>query len=180
MNLHRLMTKNNYNKIIHSLHSNFMDVAIESMKAAAEEVKLKEGNGNVAASFDGPWQKRGHASLDGIFSAISISTGKLFDFEVKSKNCKGCEAHRHLDKLSEEYLSWKLDHRAECSTSHTGSSGQMEVSGTLDMYKRLSEKNGLHYVSFIGDGDSSTYKTVSNAKPYGDGVEIVKKERFQK
>eukprot|EP00112_Aurelia_sp_Birch-Aquarium-sp1_P016878 Seg3860.2 transcript_id=Seg3860.2/GoldUCD/mRNA.D3Y31 product="hypothetical protein" protein_id=Seg3860.2/GoldUCD/D3Y31 len=52
----------------------------------------------------------------------------------------------------------------------------MEVSGTLDMYKRSFEKNGLRYVSFIGDGDSSTYKTVSNSKPYGDGVEIVKKE----
>jgi len=37
-------------------------------------------------------------------------------------------------------------------------------------------ENGLRYLSFIGDGDSSTYKTVSEAKPYGNEVEIVKKE----
>ena len=176
MNMHRPMTKNNYNKIIHSLHESFMNVASESMKVAAEDLKSKENTGDIAASFDGSWQKRGHASLNGIVSAISISTGKVLDFEVKSKKCKGCEAHMHLDKSSEEYLSWKLDHNAECSTNHTGSSGQMEVNGTLEMYKRSCEKNGLRYVSFIGDGDSSTYKTVSSSKPYGDEVEIVKKE----
>ncbi len=34
-----------------------MEVPEESMTAAAEQVKEKEGTGNIAASFDGSWQK---------------------------------------------------------------------------------------------------------------------------
>ena len=43
------------------------------------------------------------------------------------------------------------------------------------MYQRSVEKNGVRYVSFIGDGDSSTFQTIKYAKPYGDDI-IVKKE----
>ena len=36
-------------------------------------------------------------------------------------------------------------------------------------------KNGLRYVSFIGDSDLSTFQTIKDAKPNGDDI-IVKKE----
>ena len=52
----------------------------------------------------------------------------------------------------------------------------MEVGGTMAMYERSVQKNGLRYVLFIGDGDSSTFQTVSDAKPYGNDVTITKKE----
>ena len=52
----------------------------------------------------------------------------------------------------------------------------MEVDGVLDMFKRSVEKKDLRYLSFIGDGDSSTFKTVSEAKPYGSDVVVEKKE----
>lgn len=176
MNMHKPMTKKNYQNIISTLHTGYMEVAEESMKTAAEEVKKEDDTNDIAASFDGSWQKPGHSSLNGIVSAISISTGKVLDFEVKSKKCKGCEAHANMNKDSEEYLSWKLDHSFECSTNHVGSSGSMEVAGVKAMYERSVQKNDLRYVSFIGDGDSSTYQTISNAKPYGADVHITKKE----
>ena len=176
MNMNQPMTRNNYSKLIDSLHTEYMNEAEESMKNAAEEVIAKEESTDIAASFDGSWQKPGHASLNGIVSAISVSTGKVLDFQVKSKKCKSCEAHKDMDQTSEKYLAWKLDHASTCGTNHVGSSGKMEVDGILEMYKRSEERHGLRYVSFIGDGDSSTYQTVSNQKPYGEDITIVKKE----
>ena len=176
MNMPKPMTKSNYQKIINSLHENYMKVAESSMKHAAEELKLKEKSTDISASFDGSWQKPGYSSLNGIVSAISISTGKVLDFEVKSKKCKECEVYNKMDRDSEKYLSWKADHALECSTNHIGSSGSMEVTGVKSMYERSVDKTGLRYTNFIGDGDSSTFLTVSQAKPYGEDVTITKKE----
>ncbi|XP_065066739.1 uncharacterized protein LOC135692514 [Rhopilema esculentum] len=176
MNMQQPMTRNNYNKLIDSLHTVYMNEAEQSMKNAAEQVKAKEQSTDITASFDGSWQKPGHASLNGVVSAISVLTGKVLDFQVKSKKCKSCEAHKNMDETSSKYLAWKLDHGLVCGTNHVGSSGKMEVDGILEMFKRSEEKHGLRYISFVGDGDSSTYQTVSNQKPYGEEVTIVKKE----
>ena len=176
MNMHKPMTRSNYNKIIGNMHKAYVEVASDSMKAASEELKSFEGKSDVSVSFDGSWQKPGHASLNGIVSAISVSTGKVLDYEVKSKKCKSCDAHKNMDRNSNEYQVWKVDHDLVCTTNHTGSSGKMEVDGVLDIFKRSMEKNGLRYLSFIGDGDSSTFKTVSEAKPYGSDVLVEKKE----
>ena len=34
--------------------------------------------------------------------------------------------------------------------------------------------SAMRYTRFIGDGDTNTFKTVFDAKPYGDGVDIEK------
>ena len=98
------------------------------MKHAAEEVKVKEGTADIAVSFDGSWQKQGHSSLNGILSAISVSTGKVLDYGVKSNNV---EAVMHT-------MIW--------TKNHSGSSGQMEGAGFLDIYKRSEQRYGLRYV----------------------------------
>ena len=79
MNMHKPMTRSNYNKIIGNMHKAYVEVASDSMKAASEELKSFEGKSDVSVSFDGSWQKPGHASLNGIVSAISVSTGKVLD-----------------------------------------------------------------------------------------------------
>lgn len=63
------------------------EVAEESMKKAVEE---NSGNKDIAAAFDGTWQKRGHTSLNGVVTATSFDTGKILDIEVLSKYCQGC------------------------------------------------------------------------------------------
>ena len=176
MNMPDPMNKTAYQRTINVLHNAYMHVAAESMKQASDDVKVKEDSSDIAVSFDGTWQKPGHASLNGLVTAIALSTGKVIDFQVKSKKCKGCQSHEHLDKNSEKYQTWKLNHAYNCGTNHFKSSGSMEVDATLEIFQRSVEKNGLRYVQFIGDGDSSTYQGISTAKPYGDGVEIVKKE----
>ena len=88
MNMHKPMTRQTYGKVIDSLHDVYLEIAKQSMRTAAEEIKLKEKTIDIAASFDGSWQKPGNSSLNGIVSAISVPTGNVIDFEVKSKKCK--------------------------------------------------------------------------------------------
>ena len=85
MNMDKPMTRKTYNNIVGKLNESFIEVASNSMKHAADEVKIKEGTADIAVSFDGSWQKPGHSSINGIVSAISVSTGKVLDYEVKSK-----------------------------------------------------------------------------------------------
>ena len=88
LNMNKPMTRNNYNTTVNSLHESYMAEAEQSMKIAAEEVKAKEQS---------------------VTTAISVTTSKVLDFEVKSKRCKGCETHENMDKSSEQYLNWKLE-----------------------------------------------------------------------
>ena len=51
----------------------------------------------------------------------------------------------------------------------------MEAAGALTIFKRSLDKNKLRYVSYIGDGDISSFNEVDNSRTYGE-FEIVKKE----
>ena len=51
----------------------------------------------------------------------------------------------------------------------------MEVAGVLDIFKRSEERYRLSYIACIGDGDSSTFSCVSNAKPYVEYTAFEKK-----
>lgn len=79
-------------------------------------------------------------------------------------------------KNTAEFEEWTLSHKNECSKNHEGSSGKMEVDGIVEMFQRSENLHGVRYTSYIGDGDSKTYKGVVDSRPYGDGVTIMKKE----
>ena len=87
------MTKESYDTYILCYLVNKEDVN-ESMKKIADEAyvntddKQPDDDGNIVAnataSFDGTWQRRGYASLNGIVAVIC--NGKSVDAEVKSVN----------------------------------------------------------------------------------------------
>ena len=52
----------------------------------------------------------------------------------------------------------------------------MEADGVSMMYLRSIEKHGFRYNPFIGDGDSSSYRTVEKIMPYGPTKYIPKCE----
>ncbi|XP_065055580.1 uncharacterized protein LOC135684104 [Rhopilema esculentum] len=176
MNMHKPMTQKNYNSLIDNLHVAYLEEAETCMKEAVEEVKEQSGSIDFTASFDGTWQKPGHASLNGVVTAVSNESGKVLDFEVKSKYCKACEKKNDFNKDSLAYLQWQIRHESRCSMNHKGSSGSMEVEGLQDIFKRSMEKYGIRYTTFIGDGYSSSFSTISKEKPYGADIEISKKE----
>ena len=101
-----LPAKSNYTKIGKALKTTASNVAKESKKSAAEELKSNMEH-ECAVSVYGSWQKRYHNFLSGCATAISIDNGKILDVEPMSRYCKECEVHEKLNKESTKYILWK-------------------------------------------------------------------------
>ncbi|GBN45659.1 hypothetical protein AVEN_174604-1 [Araneus ventricosus] len=52
----------------------------------------------------------------------------------------------------------------------------MEVEGMKKFFRRSVAERGVRYLSYIGDGDASTFKDVCEDKPYGINTTIEKVE----
>lgn len=52
----------------------------------------------------------------------------------------------------------------------------MEVNGILDMFHSFQGTYNIRYQQYVGDGDSSAFSTVADAKPYGPDFSIEKLE----
>ncbi|KYN23128.1 hypothetical protein ALC57_04462 [Trachymyrmex cornetzi] len=75
---------------------------------------------------------------------------------------------------TEQYQEWKSNH--EDQVNHVGLAGKMEVDAMKELLSRSVEKHGVIYINYVEDGDSKTYTGLVNAKPYGDEIEVIKKE----
>lgn len=167
-----------YDKLIKNLQIATSAVCKQSiLKAAQEEhaASIAKGKTNgLTVSGDGTWRKRGFSSLYGLVSLIGYYVGKVVDFEVKSKYCKACE-YWNKSTDTEEYAEWAESHASECSANHEGSAGKMEVDAAIEMFQRSESLHKLKYANYIGDGDSKTFKGITDAKPYGPKFVIKKR-----
>lgn len=134
----------------------------------------KENVTELAVSEDGTWQKRGF-SLFGVSSLISVHSKRITDVNVKSSYCKQCEVWTKKEG-TEEYDEWKKEHENNCHLNYQGSAGKMEVDAVVEMFKKSEEQYDVKHTDHIGDGDSKTYKSIVESKPYGEKVQIRKKE----
>ena len=150
----------------------YEEVATASMLTAATETKGKYstpdnieklGLSYCRVSLDGSWQKRGHASLNGVVTAMS--NGKCVDVHVLSKYCRQCQIWQRR-KGTDIYDKWKVTH--VCKINHVKSSGAMEGVGAVEMFFRSVTKNTLIYNEYLGDGDTSSFKEVVASAPYAD------------
>ena len=169
------LSEPSYRNINAELHTAYQSAALMSMSNAAktalnnsiDDNSLKNQSGETIGlcrvSLDGTWQKRGHASLNGVVSACN--DGKCVDIHVMSKNCNQCKTKK--ESLSEnEFETWKESHT--CNVNHDKSSGTMEGAGAVAMFNRSVERYNLIYHEYLGDGDTSSYKEVVDSKPYAD------------
>lgn len=157
-----------YNKLLKGKAELVLNESMrDAVEEAVEENKIlvddsSEGNQrDLKAGIDGTWQRRGFSSLNGIVTCSSVDTGKIIDVEVLSKFCT-C-----LDKGN---------HEETCSANYHGSSGGMEAAGALKIFRRSEDKYNVRYTQYLGDGDTNSYKTISDSKPYGDDVTVTKLE----
>lgn len=139
--------------------------------------KDSDGVLNIDVSFDGTWLTRGHKSNIGATFVIDIPSGLALDFEVLSNFCRPCSINKKK-KDKKSFKEWHATtHAGKCQLNFPGLSGAMEAEGAVRLWGR-SEEKGLRYVTFLGDGDSSSYKAVTNMNegkgPYEDVT--VKKE----
>lgn len=152
-------------------------------KACQEEQKCNEDAGNdrenLFVSGDGTWAKRGFSSLLGVCSLIGKYKKKILDISVRSSVCQACSIKKNdlsNNKIGPfDFELWSEEHKLECTANHEGSAGKMEVDGMLEMFKRSLEFHGVKYAYYIGDGDSKTFKHLTESRVYGD-FEIKKLE----
>ena len=133
---------------------------------------------HVSVTVDGTWQKRGHSSKIGVVFVISVDTGEILDYEVKSLFCHSCQVHSRQNQDSQEYKDWKKAHKEKCEVNHCGSAEDMEASAAVEIFTRSVETRRLKYTTFVGDGDSSCFGRVKEAmeKKYGAAYEVTKEE----
>ena len=115
---------------------------------------------DVAVSVDRSWQIwYGHNSLLGMVFVMSIDTGCVLDYSVKSLFAKNA------------FEEWKKTHAPNCAVNHVGSSGAMERDGAIEIFTCSIEKHNRRYTTYVGDGDSSSYVAVKKATE--DKYEII-------
>ncbi len=137
--------------------------------------KLKETMTDIEVSVDGSWGTTGLSSQTGVVSIIAIETVEVIDQHIMHSNCKKCAKWEGTSKDDPKYLEFIVKHFEHCLLNHTGSSQSMEAEGAEILWGRSIRKHNLRYTTFVGDGDSKSYKRVSESRPYGD-VEIRKRE----
>lgn len=177
MELPRPIFHSFYDKIIDHI-STASDVtcknSMERAVKAEKSIALEKGENGITVSGDGSWRKRGFTSLYGLVTLIGYRFGKVVDFVVKSKYCKSCEYWKKKED-TEEYAEWAKSHENNCSVNHEGSAGKMEVDAVVEMFNRSENLYQVKYASYVGDGDSKTFKGVVDSNPYED-LTIIKKE----
>ncbi|KAE8740595.1 hypothetical protein FOCC_FOCC013896 [Frankliniella occidentalis] len=165
-----------YYATVSRIHNSLKLEAEESMdRAVCNEIR-EEGSTDIQLSGDGSWQRKGFSSKNGVVSAIGVHTGQVIDVEVMTMVCQVC-AHYKGPKSGPQYEQWWESHSEECSKNHEGSSGMMEVTGMVNIFKRsLFRKTPFRIKTYVGDGDSKTFTNIVAAKPYGDELIPVKEE----
>ena len=184
------VSKKPFNNMCKQLAATVLDKALSSMSRAADRlfklieketedqiVTLPDGKkvASVAVSVDGTWQKRGHTSRIGVVFILSIDTGEVLDFVLKSLICHECNFGRSKFK-GEQLMKWLETHKPNCTINHKGSSDSMETQGAIEMFLCSVERHNLQYTSFIGDGDSNCFGSVKEALQTAEHPYSVEKE----
>ena len=128
-------------------------------------------------SFDATWHQRGHYSNQGFAAVIDSNLSKVIDYVLYDRVCYYCikwPKERREQEPEEYNLFWK-EHEKNCTANYSGTSQSMESSAAIEIWGRSIEKNQLMYSTYIGDGDSSSFKNLLKFDPY-KGECIVRKE----
>ena len=160
-------------------------VTEDTMKLAARDVSRHidsipsniDGAVRCNVSFDASWHRRGHYSNQGFGAVIDSVSGKVLDYDLLQRVCRKCLLWPEERRVSEpeEYASFSSEHEAVCTANFSGTSQAMEGAIAIKLWKRSVSQNQLVYSTYIGDGDSSSFKKLIVSDPY-EGQENVRKE----
>ncbi|CAC5385032.1 unnamed protein product [Mytilus coruscus] len=136
---------------------------IEAAEASCKEAQREElecsESSELEGSFDAGWQKRGsgwsYNSHTGHASLIGVNTGKVVEFDVRTRNCSICQYHIGKNEPKPPH---------ECNVNWTGSSKGMEPDMACSMIQRLAE-DGYTVGTLHADNDATTqFKHLPNGK----------------
>ncbi len=120
----------------------------------------------ITVILDGGWSKRSYqhsfSANCGIAVIIGARTGKVIYAATKTSTCSVCDSKK--GKKGGSHSCWK---------NWNDSPNGMEKAIILEGFRRSIQDHDLVYWKFIGDGDSSVFKSVINVYP---GMEVEKIE----
>ena len=94
-------------------------------------------------------------------------TGKLLYTEVRNKYCAACVQNKRTQKKTDHYCFKNLD----------GTSGSMESDIILEEFRMVEQQQGVQYMKFIGDGDSSVHtQLIAAVSGWGSRLTVVSRE----
>ena len=96
---------------------------------------------------------------------------------LNQRLCRKCLSWplEQRENYPEEYAYFLFELKSTCSANFSGTSQGMECSAAVEIWKRSVERNQLVYSTYVGDGDSSSFKNLVNSDPY-QGLEVIWKE----
>ena len=155
-----------------------MEISAKLVHSSAPTTDLLPENlRSCTVSFDASWHRRGHFSNQGFAAAIDSENGKVLDYQLYDRVCYLCSKwpEDRKENNPEEYEEYWSTHRLLCTANFSGSSQSMESAAAVEIWKRSIASHSLVYDTYIGDGDSSSYKNLVKADPY-NGISLVRKE----
>ena len=171
----------NYANAFYCAMNNFykeqQNIVLETVREEHTKQNTTADKTEVGVSYDGTWMTRGHKSHMQAGFVIEMTTGFVLDFHVISNFCKSCSTNRSR-KTKESFEAWQETvHAGKCQANFDGLSGKMEAVCAVQLWGH-SEDIGFHYTTFLSDGDSSAYTSVTKMND-GEGpysVKVVKEE----
>ncbi|GFX18691.1 uncharacterized protein TNCV_3311521 [Trichonephila clavipes] len=170
------VAEKSYNNIINKLQLCSKEVAEASMQSAALEEVTLTNSSDIIISGDGTWKTRGYSSRVGVCAVIGDKTGKCIDAEVMSSFCKGCDSWKRRKGVTCLQKVENSLHVKECLKNHNGSADMMETVGMVRIFQRSLSHRSVRYTSYIGDGDSKTFSSITASNPYGEDITVSKIE----
>ncbi|GFT22294.1 uncharacterized protein TNCV_3272961 [Trichonephila clavipes] len=67
-------------------------------------------------------------------------------------------------------------HVKECLKNHNGSAGMMETVGMVRIFQHSLSHRSVRYTSYIENGDSKTFSSITASNPYGEDITVSKIE----
>ena len=128
--------------------------------------------------FDALWHRRSHFSNQGSVAAIDSETGKVLDYSLYDRMCYLCSKKDDDWKMQnpDEFAEFLYQHKNTYTANYNGTSQAMETSAALDIWKRSIAKHQLVYDTYIGDGDSPSFRNITKTDPYNGKVRVRKEE----
>ncbi|XP_063436090.1 uncharacterized protein LOC134717530 [Mytilus trossulus] len=127
-----------------------IDEASDSCITASAEEKAISPSDELECSFDAGWQTRGsgwqYNSNTGHSSLVGVKTGKVLDYDVRSKLCSICQHHLGRKETVPNH---------QCNSNWHGSSKAMEPDMALSMVTRM-DNRGCTVGIIHADNDSTT------------------------
>ncbi|XP_063235828.1 uncharacterized protein LOC134541192 [Bacillus rossius redtenbacheri] len=162
------MSAMTYSKYHNKVCDGWEKAATTQMKEAVEEeAALAKQRGDVdefgipllTVVVDGSWSKRSYKTkydaLSGVAAIVGYETKKVIFMAVANKYCYVCA--RTINGTIPQHVCYK---------NHEGSSSSMEANIILEGFQQSEAEHNVKYARMIGDGDSSVYKKILEARPY--------------